>query len=68
VTPASGFRTATTEYDSHDPTVEGAVPDWLSGTLGGPPAGAEGCVFADHRDLAVARLDAAQDRGCLRDP
>jgi carotenoid cleavage dioxygenase-like enzyme len=33
VTPASGFRTATTEYDSHDPTVEGAVPDWLSGTL-----------------------------------
>ena len=28
-----GFRSLTTERDEYSPTVEGTIPDWLSGTL-----------------------------------
>ena len=28
-----GFRSLTTEYENYRPTVEGSIPDWLSGTL-----------------------------------
>ena len=28
-----GFRSLSTEYDDYHPTVEGSIPDWLSGTL-----------------------------------
>ena len=31
--PGPGFRSLTTEVHDHRPTVEGTIPDWLSGTL-----------------------------------
>jgi len=33
VTSNPGFRSATSEVHDHRPTVEGSVPEWLSGTL-----------------------------------
>ncbi len=28
-----GFRSLSTEYDDHQPEIEGSIPEWLSGTL-----------------------------------
>ncbi|GAB7121200.1 carotenoid oxygenase family protein [Natrinema pallidum] len=30
---SAGFHLLTTEVHDHHPTVEGSMPDWLSGTL-----------------------------------
>jgi len=64
-----GFRSLSTEYDDYHPTVEGSIPDWLSGTLvrNGPALFEAGSTRVNHWFDGLAMLRRyAFDEGDLR--
>jgi len=53
-----GFRSLSTEYDDHQPQVEGSIPDWLAGTLirNGPALFEAGSTRVNHWFDGLAML------------
>mgnify|MGYP006273186835 FL=1 len=62
-----GFSAPSTEYDDHQPRVEGSIPDWLAGTLirNGPGLFAVGATRVNHwfDGLAMLRRYTFDDSG-----
>ncbi|WP_253738842.1 carotenoid oxygenase family protein [Halohasta salina] len=60
-----GFRSLSTEYDDHQPQIEGSIPDWLAGTLirNGPALFEAGSTRVNHwfDGLAMLRRYAFDD-------
>jgi len=64
-----GFRAPSTEYDDHQPEIEGSIPEWLSGTLirNGPALFEAGETRVNHWFDGLAMLRRyAFDSGELR--
>ena len=64
-----GFRSLSTEYDDHQPEIDGSIPDWLSGTLlrNGPALFEAGETRVNHWFDGLAMLRRyAFDNGDLR--